>query len=152
MLREIVVLVDAGSCPRGRNLDNGGVTLGSIFLSQWVQFQVRRAGESRGRVSEILPGTGPNIRLALREDIVGLGGEGVKGVTRNSPSTWRRPIDLMWLRTVFLAFGKTEKCGMKRVRLWSGRCGVNELSFELSARWGGHVPTRDCVACIRTGG
>jgi len=43
-------------------------------------------------------GVGPDIRLAWREDIVGVSGEGVKGVTRNSPSTWRGPTDLVWLR------------------------------------------------------
>lgn len=31
MLSVIVVLIDAGSCPRGSNLDNRGVTLGPIF-------------------------------------------------------------------------------------------------------------------------
>jgi len=43
-------------------------------------------------------GIGPNIRLALWEDIEWVGEEGVKGVTRNSPSTWRRPVDLVWVR------------------------------------------------------
>ena len=54
----------------------------------------------------------------------------------NSPSTWRCPIDLVWLR-VWSSGLLTKKCAMKRVRSRSRRC--RGKGAELSARccgWG----------------
>lgn len=73
MLSVIVVPVDAGSYPRGRNPDNKGVTLGPTFSTGFRYNEPENLEVAS--LESCQPGTGPNIRSALREDIVGMGGE-----------------------------------------------------------------------------
>ena len=48
----------------------------------------RRISKSYEPLEPCQLGIGPNIKLALREDVEGVSGESVKGVARNSPRAW----------------------------------------------------------------
>ena len=72
-MQGVITVLNAHWCmftrshPRGRNLENKYV--------YHFQVQVRQIRESRGRLWDLASqlGIGPDIKLALREDIVGSG-------------------------------------------------------------------------------